>query len=112
MNQDQKSRLGGLFFIVAGAVLAYLSIWTPYKEAIAGSQTISLNRTGIALAILLPLMGVVLAIGGEAASNHIKVQTVGKKTKLGWVYLIIIGAIALAVYYAVQTKFESMGYSI
>lgn len=112
MNQDQKSRVGGLFLIFGGALLGYLSIWTPYKEALTGSQTIQLNRTGIALAILFPLMGVVLAIGGEAASNHIKAQTTGKKTKLGWVYIALIAAIALGVYWVVQTKFESMGYSI
>jgi hypothetical protein len=111
MNQDQKSRLGGFFFIFAGAVLGYLSIWTPYQAALAGSQTLTLNRTGIALSIILPLAGIVLAIGGEAASNHIKAQTAGRKTKLGWVYMIIIGAIALGVFFAVESKFESMGYS-
>ena len=112
MNQDQKSRLGGLFLIFGGALLGYLSIWKPYTEALTGSQTIQLNRTGIALAILFPLLGVVLTIGGETASNHIKAQTSGKKTKLGWVYIAIIAAIALGVYWVVQTKFESMGYSV
>ncbi len=112
MNQDQKSRLGGLFFIFSGAVLGYLSIWSPYQDAVSGSQTVTLNRTGIALSILLPLVGVVLAIGGEAVSNHLKAKTVGKNTKLGWLYIAIIGAIALGVYYAVETKFESMGYTL
>ena len=112
MNQDQKSRLGGLFFIISGAVLGYLSIWTPYKDALSGSQTIQLNRSGIALSILFPLMGVILAIGGETASDHIKAQTTGTKTKLGWVYIAIIAAIALGVYLVVKTRFESMGYSI
>ncbi len=77
-----------------------------------GSQTIQLNRSGIALSILFPLMGVVLAIGGEAASSHLKAQTSDKKTKLGWVCIAIIAAIALGVYWVVQTKFESMGYSL
>jgi hypothetical protein len=111
VNQDHKTRLGGLFFILGGAVLGYLSIWRPYREAVAGSQTLSLNRSGIGLSILLPLMGIVLVVGGETAMNHLKAQTVGKKTKLGWLYLIVIGAIALGVYYAVQQKFEAMGYA-
>ena len=112
VHQDHKTRLGGLLFILGGAVLGYLSIWRPYREAVAGSQTLSLNRSGIGLSILLPLMGIVLVIGGEAAMNHLKGQTVGRKTKLGWFYLILIGAIALGVYYAVQTKFETMGYTV
>ncbi|MBC7840910.1 MAG: hypothetical protein H7099_01270 [Gemmatimonadaceae bacterium] len=101
-----------MFLIVGGALLGYLSIWKPYNEALTGSQTIQLNRTGIALAILFPLMGVILAIGGEAASNHIKAQTTGKKTKLGWVYIAIIAAIALGVHWVVETRFESLGYTV
>ena len=112
MTQDHKSRLGGLVFIIGGAVLGYLSIWTPYQEALAGSQSVSLNRSGIALAILFPLLGVILIIGGEAASDHIKAQTSGKRTKLGWIYTAVIAAIALGVYYVVQHKFETMGYTI
>lgn len=112
MTQDHKSRLGGLVFIIGGAVLGYLSIWTPYTDALAGSQSVSLSRSGIALSILFPLMGVILIIGGETASDHIKAQTTGKRTKLGWVYTAIIAAIALGVYFIVQHKFETMGYTI
>lgn len=112
MTQDHKSRLGGLVFIVGGALLGDLSIWTPYRDALAGSQSVSLNRSGIALSILFPLMGVILIIGGEAASDHIKAQTTGTKTKLGWVYIVIFGAIALGVYYLVQHKFETLGYTV
>jgi uncharacterized membrane protein YozB (DUF420 family) len=112
LNQDHRIRLGGLFFIVCGAVLGYLSIWTPYKEALAGSQSLVLNRGGIALAILFPLMGVVLIVGGEAAADHFKAHTKpGQRTVRGWVYVAIIGAIALGVFYAVQHKFETMGYT-
>ena len=112
VNQDQKARAGGLFFIVGGAVLAYLSIWLPYQQARAGAQTVSLHRTGVALAILFPLMGIILAAGGATAANHIKAQTAGRKTRLGWVYVVIIGAIALGVYLIVERKFEAMGYTI
>ena len=112
MNQDLKARLGGLLFVFAGAVLAYLSIWQPYTQARAGAQTVSLNRTGIAMAILFPLMGVILVAGGEAVANHIKAQTAGKKTKLGWVYVVIVGAIALGVYLVVERRFEEMGYTL
>ena len=111
MPQDQKTRLGGLLFIVSGALLGYLSIWRTYQEALAGSQTLVLNRGGIALSILFPLMGIVLAIGGEPVMLHIKAHAAGKKTRLGWVYVAIIAAIALGVYYVVQSKFEAMGYS-
>jgi hypothetical protein len=112
VNQDLKARLGGLFLVFGGAVLAYLSIWKPYTLARGGAQTVSLNRTGIAMAILFPLMGIILVAGGEAVANHIKAQTAGKKTKLGWVYLVIIGAIALGVYIAVERRFEEMGYTL
>ena len=112
MDQDQKTRLGGLFLIISGAVLGYLSIWLPYQHARSGAQTVSLNRTGIAMAILFPLIGVVLAAGGEAVNSHLKAQTVGKKTKLGWVYIAIVAAIALGVYLIVENKFEAMGYTL
>ncbi len=112
MDQDQKSRLGGLFLLVSGAVLGYLSIWRTYQEALAGSQTLVLNQTGIGLAILFPLMGVVLIVGGESAMNHLKANTAGKKTKRGWVYIAIMGAIALGVFYVVQSRFEAMGYHV
>jgi nicotinic acid mononucleotide adenylyltransferase len=112
VNQDQKTRIGGLIFIIGGAVLAYLSIWTPYREALSGAQTVALNRTGIALSILFPLMGAVLVAGGEAVNTHLKAHATGKKTIRGWIYIAIIGAIAIGVYYAVQSKFESMGYTL
>ena len=112
MSQDQKTRLGGLFFIVSGFFLGYLSIWHPYQDALAGTQTLQLNRGGIALSILFPLLGVILIIGGEPVMQHIKAHTAGKKTKLGWAYVAIIGAIALGVYYVVQSKFEAMGYTV
>ena len=112
MTQDQKTRLGGLFFILSGAFLGYLSIWRTYQEALAGSRTLVLNRGGIALSILFPLMGVILAIGGEPVMQHIKTHTAGTRTKLGWLYVAIIAAIALGVYYVVQAKFESLGYTV
>jgi drug/metabolite transporter (DMT)-like permease len=111
VNQDQKTRIGGLFFIVCGAVLGYLAIWRPYQSALGGSASVSLNRMGIALAIVLPLAGAILVAGGEAASDHIKAQTVGKKTRLGWVYLLLIAAISLAVFLLVQSKFAALGYT-
>ena len=112
VNQDQKARAGGLFFVGGGAVLAYLSIWLPYQQARAGAQTVSLNRSGITLAVLFPLVGLILTAGGETAANHIKAQTTGKKTKLGWVYVAVIAAIALGVYLVVENKFEQMGYTL
>lgn len=113
MDQDQKVRLGGLFFVVWGGVMAWLSIWTPYRDAMAHSPTVSLNRTGIALAILLPLMGVALAIGGETFVEHFKANASGDtKTMRGKVYIAVIAAIALAAYWAVERQFEAMGYSI
>jgi hypothetical protein len=111
MNQDQKTRIGGLFFILCGAVLAYLAIWRPYQAALAGSATVSLNRMGIALAIVFPLVGAVLTAGGEAASDHIKAQTVGTKTRLGWLYLLLIAGISLSAYLLVQSKFAALGYT-
>jgi hypothetical protein len=112
LDQDQKTRLGGLFLIVGGAVLGYLSIWTPYKEAQTGAQTVALSQGGIALSILFPLLGVILAIGGQAVNEHFKAQIAGKKTKLGWVYIAIIGAVALGVYKYVEHRFALMGYTI
>jgi hypothetical protein len=111
MDQDQKTRLGGLFFMLSGGLLAYLAIWRPYQQALAGSPTLSLNRTGIGLAILLPLMGILLAVGGETVSNHLKAHTAGEKTKRGWAYLIVIGAVALGAFLLVQSKFEALGYT-
>ncbi len=111
MNQDQKARLGGLFFVLAGAALTYLAIWRPYQAALRGEPTVSLNRTGIALGILLPLMGVLLATGGESVANHLKAQTNGKRTALGWVYIVVFGAIALSVYVVVEAKFTALGYT-
>ncbi len=111
MNQDQKARLGGLFFVFAGAALTYLAIWRPYQAALWGEPTVSLNRTGIAFGILLPLMGVLLAAGGESVANHLKAQTNGKRTTLGWVSVVIFGALALGVYLVVEAKFAALGYS-
>ena len=112
MDQDQKSRLGGVFFVVMGAVLGWLSIWKPYQEALAGSQTLVLNRGGIALAIMLPLMGILLAIGGDSVVQHLKAHTGEKKTTRGYIYLGVMVVIALATYYTVQSKFEAMGYTM
>ena len=112
MDQDQKTRLGGLFLLCSGLALGYLAIWRPFQAALTGSASVTLNRTGIGVAILFPLMGAVLIVGGEAASNHLKAQTTGKKTKLGWVYIAIIGAIALGAYLAVESQFKALGYEV
>lgn len=112
MDQDQKTRLGGLFLIGGGAVLGYLSIWTPYQEAQTGAQTVSLSQGGIALSILFPMLGAILIIGGQAVNEHLKAQSTGKKTKLGWVYIAIIAVAALGVYKFVEHRFALMGYTI
>lgn len=112
MTNDQKNRLGGLFLIFFGAVLGWMSIWRPYQAALAGTPSLSLNRTGIAVSILFPILGLLLAIGGESVNNHIKAHTAtGKRTRLGWLYIICIGAVALTVFWIVERKFEAMGYS-
>ena len=113
MNQDHKARLGGLFLMCAGAVLGYLSIWRPYQQALSGSNTVLLNRTGIGLAILFPLLGAILVAGGEAVNEHFKAQRVaGKRSALGWAYIVIVGVIAIGAYLLVQSKFEALGYTI
>ncbi|MCC7051824.1 MAG: hypothetical protein IT355_01070 [Gemmatimonadaceae bacterium] len=112
MDQDQRVRLGGVFFVVMGGVLGWLSIWRPYQEALGGSPTVQLNRTGIGLAILLPLMGVLLAAGGDTVVQHLKANTAGRKTPRGWLYIGVIAAIALGAFLLVQAQFESMGYTI
>jgi hypothetical protein len=112
MDQDHRARLGGVFFVLMGALLGWLSIWRPYQAALAGSPTVQLNRTGIALAILLPLMGVALAVGGEAVVQHLKANTGARKSARGWVYIVLIGAVALGAFLMVQSKFEAMGYTI
>jgi hypothetical protein len=113
VNQDHKARLGGLFFLCAGAVLVYLSIWRPYQEALAGKHTVMLNRTGIGLAILFPLLGAILIAGGEAVNEHVKAQRVaGRRTIRGWAYIIIVGVIAIGAYLVLRSKFEALGYVI
>ena len=111
MNQDHKTRLGGLFLMIAGTVIGYLAIWRPYQAALAGSNTVSLHKSGIAVAILFPLLGAVLVAGGDAFNEHFKAQVVGKKTKLGWLYLGIVATIAIGAYTLVTAKFEALGYS-
>ncbi len=110
MDQDQKTRVGGLFLLCSGLALGYLSIWRPYQAAIAGAPSVSLSRMGIGVAILFPLLGAILIVGGEAASNHLKAHATGTKTKRGWVYIAIIAAIALGAYLTVEAKFNSLGY--
>ena len=111
MDKDQKARLGGLFLMLSGGLLAYLAIWRPYQSALAGSTTVSLNQTGIALGILFPLMGMVLVAGGEAVSNHLKAHTAGTRTTRGWAYIAIIAAIALGTFLFVERRFEALGYT-
>lgn len=112
MDQDQKARLGGLFLIISGCVLGYLAIWRPYQDALSGSPTVSLNQTGIGIAILFPLFGILLVAGGESVSNHLKAHTAGTKTKRGWAYIALIAAIALGTFLFVQSRFEALGYTI
>jgi hypothetical protein len=113
MTQDHKNRLGGVFLMIGGAVLAYLSIWRPYQAALAGSATVVLNRTGIGLGIIFPILGAILIAGGEAVNEHMKAHMVrGNRTKRGWVYIAIVAAIALGAYFVVESKFEALGYTV
>ena len=113
MTQDHKNRLGGGVLLIGGAVLAYLSIWRPYQDALGGSNTVLLNRTGIALAILFPLLGAILIAGGEAVNEHLKTHmTRGNRTMRGWVYIAIVAVIALGAYLLVESKFEALGYTV
>lgn len=112
MNQDQKSRAAGFMFIFCGALLGYLAIWTPYQQALRGEPQVALNRGGIALAILFPIMGVILAALGQAASDHMKTHFGAKKTPRGWAYIITIGAVALVTFFVVEAKFEALGYTM
>ena len=97
--------------IIGGAVLGWLSIWKPYQAALAGSPSVSLNQTGIGVAILFPIMGIGLVVGGQSLNDHFKANASGVRTKRGWVYLIVLGAIALATFLFVQSRFEALGYT-
>ncbi len=112
MTQDQKSRAAGVVFLVCGALLGYLAIWRPYQEALRGVPTVALNRTGIAMAILFPIAGLILATLGESASAHLRQHVGPTKTRRGWAYMLVIGAVALATFFIVERRFEALGYTM
>jgi hypothetical protein len=111
MNEDLKVRLGGVFLVVAGGVLGWLSIWRPYQAALAGSASVSLNTKGIALAVLFPLLGLMLAGGGSRLNEHFKaVKQQGKSSRVTYLYLAVIGGIAIGAYLYVKSVFAGLGY--
>ena len=90
-----------------------MAIWRPYQAALAGSSTVTLNRTGIGIGLLFPLLGVLLMLGGQSFNEHLKTQTTtGKRTRLGWLYIVAIGAIALTGYLVIESKFRALGYTV
>jgi TRAP-type C4-dicarboxylate transport system permease small subunit len=111
MNDDLKTRLGGLFLLLMGAGFAFFFIWRPYQQALAGASSVSLSMKAIGISILLPIVGLVIALGGKTVNDYFKrVGNGGKGSPMFYVYMAIIIACTLGGYFYIESVFKGLGY--
>jgi hypothetical protein len=112
MNDDLKTRLGGVFLMLCGGGLAWFTIWRPYQQALAGEPSISYSTKGIAFGVLFPLVGLLLAVFGSRLNDHVKeLNASGKVSVRYWTYIAIIAAIAIGSFLYVKSRFAALGYA-
>jgi uncharacterized membrane protein YidH (DUF202 family) len=112
MNDDLKARLGGVFLILCGGGLAWFTIWRPYQQALAGEPSISYSTKGIALGVLFPLAGLLLAVFGARLNDRVKQLNATRKGSVQyWLYIAIIAAIAIGSFLYIKSRFTALGYA-
>jgi uncharacterized membrane protein YidH (DUF202 family) len=112
MNPDLKARLGGVFLMLCGGGLAWYTIWRPYQQAVAGAPSVSYSTKGIALGVLFPLVGLLLAVFGARLNDHVKELNAGGKFSLRyWIYIAVVAAIAIGSFLYVKSRFTALGYA-
>lgn len=104
-------RLQGAIFLVVGLGLAWWQIWVPLSAARNGGSTFYTSTLLLALAVILPCLGLGFLIGGdklykrlESASPHTQ------KISLA-VIVVVLAVLVLVVYLLVDGALDGMGYA-
>jgi len=68
MTESNKTARGlGLFFLLAGTAMAYLSIYSPIMEALRGESYVSYSEKAVCIAPVSILLGLYLIVVGDKA---------------------------------------------
>jgi hypothetical protein len=103
-----KERLVGLVMLLAGAVLAYFSVYDPLQAAARQEEKVSLSLKGAIICPLALVMGAAYLILGQRAKAVFGTRE--HPTTALWVCAVLLLVTGLGLYLYLRSVIEAQGY--
>jgi hypothetical protein len=107
-SSDLKTRLAGAVMLIAGAVLAYFSVYEPLQAAARHEEKVSISLKGAILCPLALLMGLALLILGKQSTEVFGTRE--RATPFAWIFGVILVLLGFGLYFYVRSILENQGY--
>lgn len=109
---DPVVRLLGLGSLALAAGLGWFFIWRPLEQARAGAPEVELTlNAGFVLVPFLLVAGVVYLLGGSRVKYRDTSVHPPKPLAMFWVMMVLVLAVAGALFWYVQSTLSALGYS-
>jgi hypothetical protein len=109
MSLDIKARIGGIFLVALGVVMAWFFILGPLQEARNGAEDVSYSLKIFVAVPACVIAGLAFLVRG---SNLVYRNVEGKTlTAVGWAMFAVVALLTAAGYWWFQQQFAALGYS-
>jgi len=109
MNDDLKTRLGGLVLLAIGVGAGWYLVLRPYRDAWAGATEISYSLKAFVIVPFCLVLGLAFTVLGRRFDYR---DAERKRLKpLGWATFVLIAILSGAGYWWFKTQFELLGFA-
>lgn len=109
MNQDLKSRLGGLLLLAVGVGFGWFFILKPLEAARKHLPEVSYELKAILIVPACFIFGLAFLLGGAGFSYRDKARK--RITPMGWVLLVVVAVLTGLGFFWMKQQFTALGYT-
>ncbi len=110
MTSANKSRLGGVIFLISGSGVAYWQYTSILKKISEQAPEVTLSKTIPCLSLAFAILGLMCILFGENVQKYSKSLKGRKKNFKDIVFFSIILIPGLVFYLYLKSKMQEMGY--
>jgi hypothetical protein len=108
VGNDQRTRLAGAVMLLAGTLLAYVSVYEPLQAAARQEEKVQLFMKGAFVCPFAVIMGFIMLLLGKQTNEVFGPQP--RRSPMAWFVGISLFLMGAGLYFLVRTAIKDQGY--
>ena len=110
MSREISARGLGIFALIGGSVIAYLSVVSPLLDASRHAESVTTTLKGTGITPLVLALGIVYTFFPTRATALLGHPQ--RMTRLGWMFCIVFGLLGIPLYLWLKSRLRQYGYGV